>query len=233
MYFPWPGMLEQFRLCDIFVYYDDVQFTRGFFNRVQIKTSCGVRWLTVPLINWHRGQLINEVRIDNTKDWKKTQRNQLYQAYTEAPFRNDMLDLVDEVFAREYEIMGDLAQASTEALIHYFPTIGEDTILLKSSSLNIPGTKTQRLIDLCTALNVRTYLTGHGARHYLEHEKFEAHGIDVDYINYGLCDYPQLHGPFTPYVSSLDLIANCGKKGSNYICGSKENWIAFLSRFIS
>lgn len=32
MYFPWIGILEQIKLCDVLVYYNDVQFSRGFFN---------------------------------------------------------------------------------------------------------------------------------------------------------------------------------------------------------
>ena len=230
MYFPWPGLLEQFRLCDTFVYYDDVQFARGFFNRVQIKTVHGIRWLTVPLLDWRRGQLINEVRIDNTQDWKRSQRDQLRQAYVEAPFRNEMLDLVDDVFSRDYAIIGDLAEASTDALVRYFPAISENTSVLKSSEMNVPGASTQRLIDLCSALDAGTYLTGHGARHYLEHEQFEAVGIDVAYIDYGLSEYPQAHGPFTPYLSALDLIAHCGPDGVEYIRGQMLPWRPFVAR---
>lgn len=230
MYFPWPGLLEQYRLCDKFVYYDDVQFTRGFFNRVQIKTAYGTRWLTVPLLDWRRGQLINEVRVDNAQDWKRSQRDQLRQAYAEAPFRNEMLDLVDEVFSRDYAIIGDLAQASTEALVRYFPVIAQDTSVLKASEMKIPGVSTQRLIDLCSTLNARLYLTGHGARHYLEHERFEAQGIDVAYIDYGLSEYTQAHGIFTPYVTTLDLIANCGSAGIKHICGQALPWRTFIAR---
>jgi hypothetical protein len=50
MYFPWVGMLEQIRLADIFIHYDDVQFSKGSFsNRVQVKTPGGVAWMTAPL----------------------------------------------------------------------------------------------------------------------------------------------------------------------------------------
>lgn len=230
MYFPWPGLLEQFRLCDAFVYYDDVQFTRGFFNRVQIKTAQGVRWLTVPLVKWQRGQLVNDVRIDHAKDWKRRQRNQLLHAYAGAPFRKDLLNLVDEVFAYDYQFIGDLAQASTDALIRFFPSIAKDTRILKSSSMNIPGAATQRLIDLCGELHADTYLTGHGARNYLEHERFEARSIHVAYIDYGLSEYAQVNGPFTPYVSTLDLIANCGPKGVEHIRGRMLPWRVFVAR---
>ena len=46
MYFPWIGIFEQIRLADVFVFYDDVQFTRGFINRVQYKTPQGTGWIT-------------------------------------------------------------------------------------------------------------------------------------------------------------------------------------------
>ncbi len=45
MLFPWVGMLEQIRLSDTYVFYDDVQFSTGPGNRVsrvQVKrgTAC-------------------------------------------------------------------------------------------------------------------------------------------------------------------------------------------------
>ncbi|CAD6540229.1 WbqC family protein [Paraburkholderia metrosideri] len=229
MYFPWFGMLEQIRLCDTYVYYDDVQFTRGFFNRVQIKTAHGIRWLTVPLQNWKRGQLINEVRIDNSEDWMTRHRQQLEQAYAHAPFKQDMLELVDAVFARDYEWIGELAQASTDALVSYFPEIGLDKRFLVSSQLDVDGSSSQRLINICTALGGKTYLTGHGAKSYLAHEAFEERGIDVDYIDYELNAYAQAHGDFTPYVTSLDLIAHVGRAGVAHIRGKSSPWRDFLT----
>lgn len=230
MYFPWPGLLEQIRFCDVFVYYDDVQYARGFFNRVQIKSPYGIRWLTVPLRNKRRDQLINEVQIDNTQDWKTSHYNQLQQAYNKAPYRREMFKLVDEVLSQEYDNIGELAQASTEALFCYFSNITGKFIIKKSSSMKIPGSSTQRLIDLCSAEKAGIYLTGHGARHYLEHENFEAFGIDVAYIDYSLTEYPQQHGNFTPYVSTLDLIANCGPAGADCIRGEMIPWRTFIER---
>ena len=44
----------------------------------------------------------------------------------------------------------------------------------------------------------------------------------VKYMEYKLTKYRQLHGEFTPYVSILDLIANCGKTGKNVICSDAK-----------
>ena len=65
MYFPWVGILEQVQLSNIYVNYEDVQFSKGSFsNRVQVKTQSGIKWLTIPLKKLVLGQLINEVEID-------------------------------------------------------------------------------------------------------------------------------------------------------------------------
>lgn len=230
MYFPWIGILQQIRLCDIFVDYDDVQFARGFFNRVQMKTANGISWLSVPLKDWRRGQLINEVKIDKTQNWQRSHRDQLKQAYKNSPFCSDMLDLVDKVYAGNYTTISDISCASTYALIEYFMPIGDGKVFLKSSSLNVSGASSERLVDICGMMKAKTYLTGHGASNYLDHMAFEKNGISVDYIDYQLDEYPQLHGPFTPYVSALDLIANCGKEGLGYIRGTPVSWREFIKR---
>jgi hypothetical protein len=228
MYFPWIGMLQQIELADIFVCYDDVQFTRGFFNRVQIKTNQGVRWLTVPLSNWKRGQLINEVRIDNSQDWKRAHLVQLKKVYANAPFEKEMIELVDSVLSCDYKTIDELSYASTNAIVEYYYEIGKDKQFLRSSSLNIQGSSSKRLMNICTHLNAGVYITGHGARNYLDHEGFEKYGIDVKYVGYTLEPYQQLYGEFNPYVSALDLIANCGKDGLKLIQGNLVNWRNFV-----
>lgn len=228
MYFPWIGLLEQIRLCEHFIFYDDVQYARGFFNRVQVKTCDGVQWMTVPLQELHRGQLINEVKIDDQSGWRKIHKNLLHHAYSSAPYKDEMMNLVDEVFSHDFESLADLSKISTLALASYFG-INTNRGFENSSQLSILGSGTQRLVDLCNKLEAKVYLTGHGAKNYLEHEKFEAKGIDVAYIDYGFQSYPQLHGSFTPYVSSLDLVANCGRDGVKYIEGKHLPWREFIS----
>lgn len=228
MYFPWPGLLEQVRLGDTFVHYGDVQFARSAFTRrVQIKTAQGIRWLTVPLQDVHQNQLIDDVRIDESTDWRRKHRDTLRHAHAQAPFRDEMLELVDAVFAGEYRTLGALATGSTMALVEYFGlNIGRT--FHHSSTLGVAGASTQRLVDLCIVLGAETYLTGHGARRYLDHTRFEERGIDVRYIDYGLAPWPQAHGRHTPYVTALDLVANCGRAGAELFSGRAVPWRDFL-----
>lgn len=228
MYFPWVGLLEQICLADIFMHYDDVQLARGFYNRVQVKTVNGSKWLTVPLRDHHRGQHIDEVLIDDRTDWRSQHKDILRQAYLKAPYREEMLSLVDGVFSKPVATLSDVSRASIIALAEYFG-LAEKTRFMNSTDMGIPGASSQRLHDLCVAVAADVYVTGHGARNYLDHELFEQSGIKVEYMKYRMIPYPQLHGDFTPYVSGLDLVANCGRTGASVICSNSIYWKDFLN----
>jgi len=228
MYFPWVGLLEQMRLADTFVHYDTVAFDRGFYNRVQVKTEQGSRWITVPLSDHRRGQLIDEIRINKTQNWQKQHIGMLRQTYRSAPFRDEMLDLVDSVIGAPAETLGQVSRASVLALADYFD-LRSSRDFVDARTLSVQGERSQRLRDMVLALHGTRYITGHGARNYLDHTLFENAGIAVEYMRYECIPYPQLHGPFTPYVTSLDLIANCGKRGSAVIQSTAVDWRQFIN----
>ncbi len=227
MYFPWVGLLEQVRLADVFVHYDDVQLSRGFYNRVQVKTAQGVKWLTVPLRDFHRGQRIDEAQVDNREDWRQKHRNILKQAYLNAEYRDEMLDLVDRVFALPLITLADVSRNTILAIAEYFD-ISNSCHFVDSHALEIEGRSSKRLLDIVLALAGNVYITGHGAKNYLEHEIFEQAGISVQYMQYRSIPYPQQHGDFTPYVTSLDLIANCGRKGVSVLKSESVDWKQFI-----
>lgn len=228
MLFPWVGMLEQIRMADTFINYPDVQFSKGsFVNRVQIKTSRGMNWLTVPLYGLRLGQKINEVKINDQNNWRNGHLQMLSDAYADSPYVSEMLNLVESVYARDYKNIGSLSEASELALCEYFG-IGSHGKFLSSEKLGIEGSGSRRVLDIVRAVGGDTYLTGHGASKYLDHKEFELAGVRVEYMNYAKTPYPQLHGEFTPYVSALDLIANTGSSGINFIRPISIYWKDFL-----
>jgi len=227
MYFPWVGFLEQLRLADVFVLYDDVQFSKGSFtNRVQIKTPAGSSWLTVPLRGLHLGQRIKEVQVDESRDWRKQHRERLAQAYHKAHYAREMLALVDSVFAHSGKTLSQIAYTSTMALADYFG-LTRGLRVYNIAELDVPGKGSQRVLDIVRVVGGTEYITGHGARNYLDHAAFEKAGIAVRYMQYRCLPYPQLHGDFTPYVTALDLVANCGAEGKYYIQSETVDWRKF------
>ena len=225
MYFPWVGMLGQMRLADVFVHLDDAQFSKGgFFNRVQLKTAEGTPWFTVPLAENKLGQLLNEMRMAD-HDWRRKQLATLKQTYAAAPHVEEMLGLVESVFKNEHESLAALSAASVEMLAEFFEITPKE--IQWSSAMGVEGTGSARVLAVCEALGAERYVTGHGAREYLNHESFEAAGIRVEYLDYQKREYPQLHGAFTPFVSALDLAANCGCAGREVIDSDTVYWKDF------
>lgn len=228
MFFPWVGLFEQIRLCDVYVHYSDVPYSKGgFVNRVQVKTAQGIVWMTVPLLKQKLGQPICEVRINYEKDWRRKHRELLRQACARTPYKDDMLQIVDSVYEEEHATLDKLSKASIAAVCSYLE-LDESRRFLDIRELEVGGSSSQRVLDTVLALHGDTYTTGHGAKNYLDHEIFEAANVRVNYMDYRKTPYPQTHGEFTPYVSVLDLIANTGDKSRDYINSEAIYWKEYL-----
>ncbi len=228
MLFPWVGMFEQLILADIFVYYDDVQFSKGSFtNRVQVKTVSGVKWLTVPLKGVSLGQKINEVQVNYRKDWINSHIEFLMQTYKSAPYKDDIYDLVSTAYNTKYSTIDKISMKSMDVIIDYFGIMDSRANTHKSSSLKIKGESSQRVLDIVKYFDADQYVSGLGALKYLDHELFERSGIKVNYMHYQKKTYKQDFGKFTPFVSILDLIANLGQKGIDYLCSNAVYWKEF------
>jgi hypothetical protein len=137
-----------------------------------------------------------------------------------------MMRLAEEIYSYPDR---DLAGFNRNAIEHIATWLELDATFAVSSDLSITGSGTQRLIDICRHFDASEYVTGHGARQYLDHEMFEASGIAVSYMDYQLLPYEQLYGEFTPYVSILDAIANVGEKCRELLASSGVDWRKFLA----
>ncbi len=224
MFFPWIGFFEQIKLCDVYVHYNDVQYSKGgFTNRVQVKSPEGSKWLTVPLKNLYLGPPVNQVEINNQQNWRTSHLELLRRCYETAPYYSEMLKLVENLYEREWDLLYDLSQATLRSVCEYFEFF-EGKKFINIQDLNVGGTSSERVLATTLKVKADTYITGHGASKYLSHELFENAAIRVEYMDYQKTPYPQLFGEFTPYVSILDLIANVGKDGINWIHSRTIHW---------
>jgi hypothetical protein len=230
MFFPWVGLFEQIRLADIYVHYDDVQLPLGtsFINRVQIKTKDGTMWLTVPLERGNGKVLIKEAKIKNDTSWKAKHIKCLQMNYAKAKYCNEMLQIVDEVYRLDVQDISSLNSIAIETICKYFDIYGE-TKFYTSSQFQTDTSSTQKLLDTVLRLKGDVYITGLGALKYIDYDLFENNQIMLEYMDYKKAPYPQLHGEFTPFVSILDLIANCGKEGKSFITSPSKYWKQFIN----
>jgi hypothetical protein len=217
-YIPWRGYFDQIRRADLFVFYDDIQYDKhGWRNRNQIKTHQGRQWLTIPVhtkgvIN---GTPIKDIRIDWSKPWAKSHLKSLTISYSKAACFKEYLSLLESMFERRDEYLADF---TIETSILLARELGfTSTRFLRSSELtNLEGQKTDRVLNVLKQVGATHYICGPSASSYMEPEKFDETGITFEYMKYNYPEYSQLHPPYDPYVSILDLILMAGKDSNKY-----------------
>ncbi|RLB14144.1 MAG: hypothetical protein DRG35_05835 [Deltaproteobacteria bacterium] len=221
-YLPWLGFFDQMAWADVFVLYDDVQFTkRDWRSRNRIRTANGVTWLTVPILSKGRHlQKINEAQIDYTKNWEKKHINTIQRAYSRAQYFDQIFPHIVRILEQKDSLLIDLLVN----LIYFFREELEiRTKLILSSTLSVKGNKNERLVQICRNLGITEYLTGKAAKGYLDTEFFKANGIEVFFHEYNHPVYPQLYEGFIPNLSIIDLLFNCGKSSALYF-PKKGRW---------
>ncbi|WP_162083522.1 WbqC family protein [Sulfuriferula nivalis] len=222
-FIPWRGYFDFINSVDIFVFYDDIQYTKGDWrNRNRIKTEQGSKWLTVPVCYERLSKLICDTVIDDTQDWRKIHMQQWLASYANAPYFDDVINLLGAMGRHEDLTISQLNIRLIKVICDYLDI---DTPLLLSSELNVQGVKTPRLINLLQALGATTYLSGPSADNYLEKQLFYQAGIRLEYKSYDYEPYPQLWGAFDNALTILDLIANCGADAKNRIASRSANSI--------
>ncbi len=217
-YLPWLGFFDQMRRADVFVYYDDVQFDwHGWRNRNRIKTPNGPLWLTVPV--QHTGNLdtrIVDAQIDRTSKWATKHVRSLRQCYAKAPFLDRYLPELEALLTRDWTHIAALDLAVTDLMARWLALSPE---IFRSSELAIEGERSERLLSLCRHFGATRYLSGNAAQDYLDVDLFARHGISVDWQNFKHPEYSQQHGAFVPYLSTIDLLLNCGDQSAQILKG--------------
>ncbi|MDP2926054.1 MAG: WbqC family protein, partial [Nanoarchaeota archaeon] len=85
-FMPYLGFFDKCDHANILVIYDSTQFKKNDFqNRNRIKGADGGFWLTVP-VKYKFGDKINEVKIDNSKDWKLSHLRALEVCYSKSKY---------------------------------------------------------------------------------------------------------------------------------------------------
>jgi WbqC-like protein family len=208
-YLPWLGFFDQLLRSDVFVYYDDVQFDKhGWRNRNRIKSASGPLWLTVPILHSGRhGQKILEVEIDNRRPWAKKQLASIAQSYAKAPYLARYFPELEHALLNAPPLLAELDIALVNLLCKW---IGIERRIERSSRLDVDGGQSERLLNFCKRFEADRYVSGDAAKDYLDVPMFAASGVTVEWQSYPHPTYSQLHGEFTPYLSTLDLVLNMG-----------------------
>ena len=211
-YIPWLPYFMKIDKSDIFIFLDSVDFQKnGLQNRNEIKTGQGRHWLTVP-VNQCLGQKIKDTTINNNLNWKKKHLQSLKNCYSKSNFFHIYEPFLEELYSQEWNNLSDL---NIEIIKKMMDWLGIETPTYKSSNMEIMGSGSDLVLDICKKSGATEYLSGVGGKSYLNLDSFISANIDVKFIDNDLPkSYPQLFKKidFLNDLSAIDMIFNCGER---------------------
>jgi hypothetical protein len=222
-FMPWLGYFDRMVEADLFVLLDHVQFERrNYQNRMMIRLEDATKWLTVPVVQLSQKELIIDKRVDNPEDmsgnrwWGPTHFATLRYAYRKAPFFDQYAPRLREIFEARWDKLVDLNIATLEFLRE---ALELNTPLVRSSTMDVPGARSQLLLNICRHVGGSAFLGGMGgSREYLQQDEFRAANMGVIWQDFPHPLYPQCgSGPFIKGLTALDLLFNCGPRSAEIL----------------
>jgi len=223
-YIPWKGYFDLIHDADVFIYYDEVQYTKNDWrNRNRIYTKNGLQWLTIPISADAVKLKISEVEIKD-QNWQDLHYKTISLGYAKAPFFHQLKSLLEEVYIQKQ--WKNLSTVNRFLIEKISALLGIETTFKNSKDFILKGDRIERLINLLKQSGATTYISGPAAKEYLKgyEDLFVENNIQLQYKDYsGYPSYPQMKESFENYVSIVDMLANIElNEIKNYIWGWRK-----------
>jgi len=206
-YMPWIPFFKRFINCDYFVILDDVDYSKNSNqNRNYINMDNAKNLLTVP-VHYKSKCLINQIKIDNTKNWKKKHYKSILQAYNKSKFFHSFQDGLEDIYKKEWN---SLFQLNLEIINFFKAYFNIKNKLYISSELNLTGYGNEKLVNICKYFDAKYFVVKKNTEDYHPKEYFNNYGIDFKYHENTHSEYKQMGNIFIPNLSILDYAANNG-----------------------
>lgn len=178
-FLPYPGFWAKMDRADVFGLMLKAQFTKGDYqNRVKIGKDDNARWLTLPVTR-EFGCSIDQVRLSDNYNTKKIV-GPLKDTYSSYRYWQDYGLEICDVIARA-KPKDSLEGLNTSLLVLLRQWLGLTTLLTAMpANTDNPSEDLARWTREC---NCDTYLSGPGAKVYLNEEVFKDYNVKLVYAD--------------------------------------------------
>ncbi len=161
-YIPWKGYFDIIHDVDLFVFHDDLQYTKGDWrNRNRIKTTSGERWLTIP-VGTSEHRRICDVELPSS-DWAREHWRQIEASYRRAPFFEMYREYFERMYlGRRWRWLSELNQVMIASIAR--DLLGITTGFTDSRSMALTRTKADRVLEILDRTFATDYVSGPAAK---------------------------------------------------------------------
>src|SRR5688572_27677497 len=116
-YLPWKGYFDLIQSADVFVFYDEVAYTKNDWrNRNRICSKNGVHWLTIPIAHSAVKLKISEVRLPETS-WQEDHFKTVHHSYRPARHFEQIEPILHDLYHhRTWTGLSELNRYSIESI---------------------------------------------------------------------------------------------------------------------
>jgi hypothetical protein len=210
-YFPWLGLLDKINKSDVHIIMDEVQLSDSAYqHRNLFLTADGqAKFLTIPFVK--KGYLKRSFRqIEIVRsDWRADHLNFIGNSYRKHPFAGEVMPHLESFFAVDYRLLAEAVLASMRLSFDLFGI--KTRVLLQSEMEYDHGARRGDLVvSLTQAAGAHCYLSGSGARAYLDESAFPGN-VTVRYNDFTHPSYLQKGtAVFQPGLACVDALFNIG-----------------------
>lgn len=182
-YIPWLGYFSIAAAADIFVVYEDVQYTKNDWrNRNQIMTGDKHIWMTIPTIHEHLGQNFMETRVAGHW-WAKKHFQTLANVFSKSNGWASLETELHELY-KKAEKFNYLHEINRIFLDWAYQKLDINSKIIYLDNFPKKENPTIRLVEILQSIGASHYLSGPSASSYLKSQIFDEANISIEFVDY-------------------------------------------------
>lgn len=206
-FLPYIGYWQLIKAVDVFVVYDDIQFTKkGWINRNRYLINGSDNMFSLPLkkasdyLNVIDRELSDTASGDLAKQLRKIE-----SAYKKAPYCSEVFPLIKDCFNFDEKNLFKYIHHSILTVCRALE-ISTDIIVSSSLGLSKECKGQERVIETCKKLQATDYINPIGGKTLYDTAIFSDNGIQLHFQNVEPYIYTQFGDEFVPHLSIIDVM---------------------------
>ena len=219
-FFPWLGYLDKMARSNIFLLNDvcQIELKSPMMRNKVLDINGDWHYFNLSVVRDHYRSMENRhIKLRCWSEDRKKIEGLLRMCYGSLEYWGEIWKDMEEVFSQDYVYIVDAQIASLQYLRKCFDI---HTKIIRHSSLNFQATESKsiNIVEKMKIVGASTYLSGNGAKKYIEKDVFEKNGIKLEFQNFIHPVYPQkLLNRFVGNMSAIDMLFYCGKRKAKEI----------------
>lgn len=204
-FFPYIGYFQLISSVDVFVIYDNIQYTKkGWINRNRILQDGNDVIFSLPLKKASDYLDVRDREISADFDRRKF-INKISGVYRRAPQHSVVMPLIEKIVFFEENNLFNYIYNAVKVMCAYLCI---DTEIVVSSTVDIDHSLRgeEKVVAICKALSADQYVNAIGGTELYSRSGFLEEKIELSFLKSTYLEYEQFGAPFVAWLSIVDVL---------------------------